>query len=305
MSFVSNAFIGKNSFGRYLGGILIIIFASQVIGAIPLAIVMGIKMFAGGELNFDNPTDLSGLGIDQNVNLVLLLIPFIVGLLGIWLVLRLLHGRTLKQTITGRSEFAWNRFFSAAGFWLVLLVLMGVVNYWLSPDNFVLNFQPDKFFILIIIALLLLPLQTAFEEVFFRGYLMQGIIVGSRNPGVALITTSLVFGLLHIFNPEVKEFGIALALPQYIILGLIMGIATLMDDGLELALGVHAMNNIFLAIFITFNASALQTPALFSVKEINPLTDLIELCAASALFIFWASRKYSWNGWATKLMGKV
>lgn len=306
MSFISNAFIGKNSFVRYFGGILIIIFASQVIGAIPLAVTMAVKMFSGGgELNFDNPTDLSGLGIDQNVNLVLLLIPFIAGLLGIWLVIRLLHGRTLKQTITGRAEFAWNRFFSAAGFWLVLLTMMGVVNYMLNPDNFVLNFQPDKFFILIIIALLLLPLQTAFEEVFFRGYLMQGIIVGSRNLGVALITTSLVFGLLHIFNPEVKEFGIALALPQYIILGLIMGIATLMDDGLELALGVHAMNNVFLAIFITFNASALQTPALFSIKEINPVTDLIELCVASVLFIFWASQKYRWNGWATKLMGKV
>ena len=306
MSFVSNAFIGKNSFIRYFGGILIIIFASQVIGAIPLAVTMAVKMFSGGgELNFDNPTDLSGLGIDQNVNLVLLLIPFIVGLLGIWLVIRLLHGRTLKQTITGRAEFAWNRFFSAAGFWLVLLILIGVVNYLLNPGNFVLNFQPDKFFILIIIALLLLPLQTAFEEIFFRGYLMQGIIVGSRNLGVALISTSLVFGLLHIFNPEVKEFGIALALPQYVILGLIMGIATLMDDGLELALGVHAMNNVFLAIFITFNASALQTPALFSIKEINPVTDLIELCVASVLFIFWASRKYRWNGWATKLMGKV
>ena len=134
---------------------------------------------------------------------------------------------------------------------------------------------------------------------------MQGILVGSQNRAVALITTTLIFGLLHIFNPEIKEFGIALALPQYIILGLILGISTLMDDGLEMALGVHAINNVFLAIFLTFDASALQTPALLSVKEINPLVDLIELIIASVIFILWASRKYHWNKWTDKLFGKV
>lgn len=306
MSFVSNAFIGHNTFVRYLGGVLIVIFASQVIGAIPLAVAMAVKIYSGGgELNLENPTDLSGLGINQNLNLVLLLIPFIVGLFGIWLAVKLLNGRTLKQTITGRSEFAWKRFYSAAGIWLVLLILMGIINYALDPDNFEWNFQADKFFVLVLIALFLLPLQTTFEEVFFRGYLMQGILVGFRNRGVALISTTLIFGLLHLFNPEIKEFGVALALPQYLILGLILGIATLMDDGLELALGVHAMNNVFLAIFITFDASALQTPALFSIKEIDPLVDLIELFIGSLLFIFWASRRYKWSNWKEKLMGRV
>ena len=306
MSFVSNSFIGNNTFVRYLGGVLIVIFASQVLGAIPLALVMGLKIISGdGEINFDNPTDLTGFGIDQNINLILLLIPFIVGLVALWISIKLLHKRSLKQTITGRSQFAWNRFFSAAGIWLVLLLLMGIVNYLVDPENFVWNFQLDKFIFLVIIALLMLPLQTAFEEIFFRGYLMQGILVGSQNRAVALITTTLVFGLLHIFNPEIKEFGIALALPQYIILGLILGISTLMDDGLELALGVHAINNVFLAIFLTFDASALQTPALLSVKEINPLVDLIELIIASVIFVLWASRKYHWNKWTVRLFGKV
>lgn len=306
MSFVSNSFIGNNTFVRYLAGVLIVIFASQVLGAIPLALVMGLKMISGdGEINFDNPTDLTGFGIDQNINLILLLIPFILGLVALWFSIKLLHKRSLKQTITGRSRFAWNRFFSAAGIWLVLLLIMGIVNYGVDPENFVWNFQPDKFIFLVIIALLMLPLQTAFEEIFFRGYLMQGILVGSQNRAVALITTTLIFGLLHIFNPEIKEFGIALALPQYIILGLILGISTLMDDGLELALGVHAINNVFLAIFLTFDASALQTPALLSVKEINPLVDLIELIIASVIFILWASRKYHWKKWTDRLFGKV
>ena len=306
MSFVSNAFIGKNTFVRYLGGVLIVIFASQVTGAIPLAVTMAVKIYSGGgEVNFENPTDLSGLGINQNLNLILLLIPFIVGLFGVWLAVKLLNGRSLKQTITGRSEFAWDRFFSAASIWLVLLILMGGINYALNPDNFEWNFQLENFLVLVLIALFLLPLQTTFEEVFFRGYLMQGIIVGTHNKGAALITVTLVFGLLHLFNPEVKEFGVALALPQYLILGLVFGIATLMDDGLEIALGVHAINNVFLAIFITFDVSALQTPALFSIKEIDPLADLIELFLASVIFIYWAARKYKWSNWKENLFGNV
>ena len=61
MSFVSNAFIGKNTFVRYLGGVLIVIFASQVIGAIPLAVTMAVKIYSGGgEVNLAGC--VSGLG---------------------------------------------------------------------------------------------------------------------------------------------------------------------------------------------------------------------------------------------------
>ena len=305
MSFVSNAFIGKNSFIRYFSGLLIIIAASQLVGAIPLMIAIIVKIRDGGQLNPDNIYDLSGLGLSQNLTLVLMLIPFIVGLIAIWLVVKYIHGRTLKQTITGRTRFSWKRFFQAAGFWMLLMVLIQFLQYLIAPENFILDFQPRKFVALVLIAIILIPLQAAFEEILFRAYLMQGLISGSRNRWLPLLFTTLIFGGLHVFNPEVKEFGIALALPQYLTLGLVLGIATLMDDGLELALGVHAINNVFLAIFFTFDASALQTPALFRIKEIDPLIDLISLVFGSAIFILWAAKRYKWTNWHSNLVGKV
>jgi len=305
MSFVSNAFKGKNSFVRYFSGFLIIIAASQLVGAIPLMIVIIVRTLDGGQLDPDNISDLSGLGLSQNLSLVLMLIPFIIGLIAIWLVVKYIHGRTLKQTVTGRVVFSWRRFFQAAGFWLLLMVLAQFVQYLISPESFVFNFQPQKFFILVLISLFLIPLQTAFEEILFRGYLMQGLFTGTGNRWLPLLLTTLFFGGLHIFNPEVKEFGIALALPQYLILGLVLGLATLMDDGLELALGVHAINNVFLAIFFTFDASALQTPALFKITEIDPLFDLIALAFGSAIFVLWASKRYKWTNWQSNLFGKV
>ena len=112
-----------------------------------------------------------------------------------------------------------------------------------------------------------------------------------------MLVTSLVFGLLHAFNPEVKEYGFALTMPQYLLFGLFFGIITIMDDGLELALGVHAINNIFLSIFFTHDSSTLQTPALFEIQNLNPLVDLVEFVMVSVIFILIISRRFEWASW--------
>ena len=109
-----------------------------------------------------------------------------------------------------------------------------------------------------------IPFQAAFEEVIFRGYLMQGFAAMYRDTdGFPLIMTSVLFGLMHAFNPEVKEFGFFTMMPQYIVFGLIFGIITILDDGIEASMGAHAANNIFLVIMVTNKSSALQTPALY------------------------------------------
>ena len=46
------------------------------------------------------------------------------------------------------------------------------------------------------------------------------------------------------FNPEIEKIG-DIALVFYIGTGFLFGITTLMDEGTELALGMHAVNNIF------------------------------------------------------------
>ena len=65
-----------------------------------------------------------------------------------------------------------------------------------------------------------------------------------------LIITSLIFGLLHLANPEVEKLGY-LILFFYIGTGLFLGIITLMDEGMELALGFHAGNNLIGIILVT------------------------------------------------------
>ena len=106
---------------------------------------------------------------------------------------------------------------------------------------------------------------------------MQGFGLLFKNKWAPLLITSILFGALHAANPEVKEFGLALALPQYIVIGLVFGIITVMDDGTELAIGKHAINNILISLFVTHNSSVLQTPSIFKVEEVYPIADLITL----------------------------
>ena len=111
---------------------------------------------------------------------------------------------------------------------------------------------------LALIGILLIPLQTSFEEYFFRGYLMQGLGIVTKNRWFPLIFTSVVFGMLHIANPEVSKLGYGI-LWYYVGTGFFLGIITLMDEGLELALGFHAANNLITALLVTANCTVFQT----------------------------------------------
>jgi membrane protease YdiL (CAAX protease family) len=70
---------------------------------------------------------------------------------------------------------------------------------------------------------------------------MQGLEF-SETQMVPALMTSIIFGSVHFGNPEVSKLGILCCV--YIGTGLFLGILTLMDEGMELALGFHAANNL-------------------------------------------------------------
>ena len=96
-------------------------------------------------------------------------------------------------------------------------------------------------------------------------------------------------------NPEVKEYGFWVVMPQYILFGLVFGLMAVLDDGIETAMGAHAANNIFIAIFVTAKASVLQTPALFVNNHVDPVKDLIMMTLAAVLIMAILAKKYNWN----------
>ena len=168
------------------------------------------------------------------------------------------------------------------------------------------NFKPVPFFTLLFVSFVFLPFQTSTEELLFRGYLMQGFGTLTKNRWFPLIITSVIFGLLHGMNPEVERLGYVLMI-FYIGTGLLYGITTLMDEGTELALGLHASNNIVAAFLVTTDWMVFRTDALF-IDTSEPAVGsemFIGVFVLYPLLLVVFSKKYGWTNWKSKLFGKV
>lgn len=285
--FIEQANTGKNQWFLYILTVLIV-FTVMQIASLPLMVYLLVA----------NPEALQGGGLeavtDTNPGLALTLLTFVAGFFSLFFCVRYIHRKNCLDIVTSRPKFDWRRFFFGAGVWAVLsLVVMFATIYTGENKDIVFQFDPVNFIGLTIISLLLLPFQTAFEEIMFRGYLMQGFALFFKSRWISFVIVALLFGLMHGTNPEVKNFGAEVALPQYIIMGLILGFIALKDEGLELAIGLHAANNILMALTFTSDTSALRTHALF--KDLNPSVshlDTLFLLIAGIIFIAVCNRKY-------------
>ncbi|MDP5098051.1 MAG: CPBP family intramembrane metalloprotease, partial [Flavobacterium sp.] len=201
-----------------------------------------------------------------NITFVLLVAPLVIGLLLVLFWTKIIQGISLTSLTTSRSKIDWKRVFFSFLLWGSITTIMILALYYNQPENFEWNFQPEKFFIFLILAIILIPMQTSFEEYLFRAHMMQGIGLATNSRLIPLLVTSILFGLMHIANPEVGKIGYIIMV-YYIGTGFFLGIMTLMDEGLELALGFHAANNLVGALLLTADWTAFQTNSI--LKDVS------------------------------------
>jgi uncharacterized protein len=302
--FLENNIGPKIKFLNYLAGSLLI-FVAALVGQIPLVLVALTKSFSSGKGIPTDEKDLMSF-LDKNLSLFLILISFAFAMLAIYLVVKHLHKQSFLSVTTARKKVDWHRVVFSFSVWALFTIGSTVVMYSASPESFVVNFNLKSFLILSLVVLVLIPIQTSTEEYVFRGYLMQGFATLAHNKWFPLLMTSLIFGGMHILNPEVRELG-NIVLIYYIGTGFFLGIITLMDDGMELALGFHAANNLFAALLVTSDWSALQTDAI--LKDISKpsagIEVLVPVVIIFPLLLFIFGKKYQWNNWMEKLTGKI
>lgn len=248
-------------------------------------------------------------GIPNNLSLIINLSPFVLLLGMLFLLVRVLHKRSILSLTTSRNQIDYKRILFSFGLIVLMTISAFAVSYSMDSSTILWNFNPLKFTVLLIISLLLFPFQIGFEEYLFRGYLMQQIGIIAKNRWFPLLVTSVMFGLFHSANPEVAKMGFGVMV-FYIGTGFFLGIMTLMDESLELALGFHLGNNLMAALLITSDFSAIHTDAVFkysgaenTIDMLNEMIVSIAIVYPIILFIF--AKKYNWNNWAAKLTGKI
>ena len=237
---------------------------------------------------------------------IILLAPLAIGLFVVLGWTKLVHEQSITSLTTSRPKIDWGRVLFSFVLWGSITAAMTMTWVFLSPENYIFNFQLKPFLILAAITIILIPLQSSFEEYLFRGHMMQGLGIMAKNRWVPLVLTSVLFVLLHLGNPEVGKLGYGIMI-FYIGTGFFLGIMTLMDEGLELALGFHAANNLITALLVTADWTAFQTNSVYrDISEPTLSWDaFLPVFVIFPIILFIMSKKYNWTNWKQRLTGKV
>ncbi|MCA0959979.1 CPBP family intramembrane metalloprotease [Muricauda ruestringensis] len=303
--YIEQAYKGFTESWRYIVGFLIVFICWQILGGIPLLIALLLK---SSSLSTMTTSDLGTMSetLGSNLFFLLIMLTFFAAMISLWFVVKYIHKLLFVNFTTSRKRVDWKRVSFSFVLWGVISSAMIILDVYLSPENYEFSFKPVPFLILLVLSIIFIPIQTSFEEFFTRGYLMQSIGLAAKNKWLPLIVSSSLFGLLHIFNPEVDKLGYGV-LVYYIGTGFFLGILTLMDEGLELPLGFHASNNFFAALLVTADWMAFNTNSIY--KDVSePVLGwdvLIPVFVIYPILLFIFSRKYGWKNWKDKLFGRV
>lgn len=244
--------------------------------------------------------------IGVNGTFVALVGPLSLMLLVVFFYNKFIQNNTIRILTTSRPKIDWKRVFFSFGLWSLITIVSTVVSYYAAPEDFVINFKPEKFAVFVVLAILFVPLQTSFEEYLFRAHMLQGLGLATKTRWIPLVVTSFLFGIMHIANPEVDKLGLVIMF-YYIGTGLFLGILTLMDEGLELALGFHAANNLVGALLVTSDWSAFQTHSILkdvSEPSVN-IQIFIPILVIFPILLYIFAIKYKWSNWKEKLFGTI
>lgn len=146
-------------------------------------------------------------------------------------------------------------FIMTAGY--LLLLFLGEINF----ERVIFDFKE------IIISIFLFIIVAVMEELLMRGYILKNLMI-SFNKYVALIISSILFSLMHAFNPNIDLFS----LTNIFLAGILLGISYIHTKNLWFPIALHLSWNLFQTIF-GFNVSGQKNYSLieFSITENNLL----------------------------------
>lgn len=217
--------------------------------------------------------------------------PFLCMGLGLWLSLRYLVQMPLRRFVTDAPRFRWKLAIAALGITLLCYGCFEIIGYISNPDGYILKFTTNWGLRLTTLPLLLLliPFQTSCEELLFRCFparLLYGTLPKTWGKRLILCLLSAVLFLLpHLANPDLLASETPLAvLSYYALFGLLSMTSAVLTGGFEIALGIHAANNLFVSIICDYPESPLPgVPLMTSLHAVNGWMSCIQLLVTFAI----------------------
>ncbi len=268
-SYLDLARQGKNEWWRFILAVVLILAFWQGLGALPsIALLASVLTDGNPQTGISSTGQFFGVG--PLLGFVVLMLASFLFMAGIFLAMRFIHHRPFRSLVTPASSFATGRFFQGFFIWLVLLGLMSIIEASIYPGRYVWTFDLHSYVPFVFLALAMIPIQTSAEELFFRAYVLQGFGLRLRSIWILSTISGFLFMLPHLLNPEARvNYGLLGF--YYFLIGAVMAYITLRDGRLELALGLHAANNLFTALFANYSVTVLPSPSLFTVNTLDAL----------------------------------
>ena len=173
----------------------------------------------------------------------------------------ILAGHPLRRYVTAADSVRWRLLILGAGLSALAIAPLFLLDLLSSPANHALPVVAvaptwSGRIVYALATLSLIPLAAA-EELMFRGWLVRQTAAFTRQPAALVIFPALVFSAAHFdFAPDAF---LALAL-----MGAGLAYMTLRLGGLEFSIGVHAVNNLLIVLFLEpltrQNADQANTP---------------------------------------------
>ncbi len=277
-SFLSAVHWGKNQWWRYLLSVALIgsIFytLTGILGGVALALGW-LQLGSNGSVQIEDPLLSYGLAH----------LPFGFWGLGLGLAVGQIHRRPLGTLVRADGSLRWGRMAQGAGVWGLLMAGPLALSLLLHPTALNVEVDWGLWIRLLGLAMVLTPIQIAAEELFFRGYLLQASGLLTRNPWILCGLNGILFMLAHLDNPEMGYGWGWLAL-YYAGFGIFATYLTLKDQGLELALGMHAANNGFVILLVSYDNAVVETPALFKASGLDPVAVVLAFGIRALAFVW-------------------
>ncbi len=290
ISFLENASEGKNNWWRYLLTVILSLVGGSLVAGLVLGLLLiFLSVFASGGIS--NITNFIESTINSPFTLVILVgISYSISFFLFYICLRFLQHKHLLKIINTVSGLRWKLLFKGLILWALILFILSLPDLIFNSGSYQITYNSGSFLILLIICLLVFPIQASFEEILFRGYLMQGFSLVSKKPWVPLLITSILFGCVHFFNGTNIYTDLSIVASTFII-GMMLGVIALGDNGIETAMGVHIANNLYVALLYNSTDSGLPgLPSMVTAQAADPFTGLPLLILAALLMItilFW------------------
>ncbi|EKQ52642.1 MAG: CAAX amino terminal protease family [Methanobacterium sp. Maddingley MBC34] len=290
--FLDNASEGQNNWWKYVLTVILSLLAGSLVAGVLVVLFLVVYAFILSATG--NVANILGIiqGTLQNpfVLIVLIGVSYAISFFLFYICLRFLHRKRLMSVINTVSSLRWKMLLKGLVLWILVLAIFNLPDLIFNSQNYQKNFDLGSFAILLVLCLLVFPMQASFEEILFRGYLMQGFSLLSKKPWVSLLLTSLIFGSVHILNGTDLYMDLSIVASTFI-MGLMLGVIALGDNGIETAMGIHIANNLYISLFFNSADSGLgELPSLVTAPASDPFSGIPFMILAALIvltILFW------------------